>query len=237
MIDTVAATADAVAGRKRCRKRMEISVDEWNVWHQTANPHYAATSGPFKHAPALAEDDHTVADALVVGCLLITLLRHADRVKIGCLAQLVNVIPPIRTLDGGPAWRQTSSTRSRTPRASGAGRCCAWTRRATPTRSTAKARSRAGGDRGARRRRLTVFAVNRRGRAARVEAVVRELDGIEVAEHIVLADADPGAGNSAEAARPRRPDRWERGGGERRHTACRAAAAIMERAAWERVLT
>ena len=49
-----------------------------------------------------------MADALVVGCLLITLLRHADRVKVACLAQLVNVIPPIRTLDGGPAWRQTS---------------------------------------------------------------------------------------------------------------------------------
>ena len=25
-----------------------------------------------------------------------------------CLAQLVNVIAPIRTLDGGPAWRQTT---------------------------------------------------------------------------------------------------------------------------------
>ena len=25
-----------------------------------------------------------------------------------CLAQLVNVLPPIRTLDGGPAWRQTT---------------------------------------------------------------------------------------------------------------------------------
>ena len=44
----------------------------------------------------------------MVGCLLITLLRHADRVRIACLAQLVNVIPAIRTLDGGPAWRQAS---------------------------------------------------------------------------------------------------------------------------------
>ena len=123
MIGTVVATADAVAGRKRSRKRIGLSVDEWNVWHQRDNPHHTDVTGPFKRAPALAEDDHSVADALVVGCLLITLLRHADRVRIGCLAQLVNVIPPMRTLDGGPAWRQRASTRSCTPRASGAGRC------------------------------------------------------------------------------------------------------------------
>ena len=46
-------------------------------------------------------------DALVVGCCLITLLRHADRVRIACLAQLVNTIAPIMTENGGPAWRQT----------------------------------------------------------------------------------------------------------------------------------
>ena len=39
--------------------------------------------------------------------MLITLLRHADRVGIACLAQLVNVIAPIMTEPGGPAWRQT----------------------------------------------------------------------------------------------------------------------------------
>ena len=43
----------------------------------------------------------------MVGSLLITLLRHADRVAIACLAQLVNVIAPILTEPGGPAWRQT----------------------------------------------------------------------------------------------------------------------------------
>ena len=38
--------------------------------------------------------------------MLITLLRHVDRVKIACMAQLVNVIAPIMTSDTG-AWRQT----------------------------------------------------------------------------------------------------------------------------------
>ena len=44
---------------------------------------------------------------MVVGSLLITLLRHADRVKIACLAQLVNVIAPDPHRAGGRAWRQT----------------------------------------------------------------------------------------------------------------------------------
>ena len=43
----------------------------------------------------------------ILAGMLITLLKNADRVKIACLAQLVNVIAPIRTRTGGGAWRQT----------------------------------------------------------------------------------------------------------------------------------
>jgi alpha-N-arabinofuranosidase len=46
-------------------------------------------------------------DALAVGCMIITLLKNADRIKIACLAQLVNVIAPIMTEKNGKAWRQT----------------------------------------------------------------------------------------------------------------------------------
>ena len=42
-----------------------------------------------------------------MGSLLITLMQHADRVSMACQAQLVNVIAPITTRPGGPAWRQT----------------------------------------------------------------------------------------------------------------------------------
>jgi alpha-N-arabinofuranosidase len=48
-----------------------------------------------------------VTDAVVFGTLLMSLLRHADRVAVACLAQLVNVIAPIRTEPTGQAWRQT----------------------------------------------------------------------------------------------------------------------------------
>ena len=194
MIDTVVATADAVAGRKRSGKRMKISVDEWNVWHQTANPHHVGHDGPFKHAPALAEDEHTVADALVVGCLLITLLRHADRVKIGCLAQLVNVIPPIRTLDGGPAWRQT--TFHPFAHASRFGRGTVL--RVEPADDSLEATAVLGDDG------LTVFAVNRSEHAMAIDLVVRDLD-LSLTEHLVL-DGDLGLSNTAGAERvaPRR---------------------------------
>ena len=39
--------------------------------------------------------------------MLITFLRNAARVKIACLAQLVNVIAPIMTRNGGGCWAQT----------------------------------------------------------------------------------------------------------------------------------
>ena len=34
-------------------------------------------------------------------------IRRSDRVRIACIAQLVNVIAPIRAEKDGPAWRQT----------------------------------------------------------------------------------------------------------------------------------
>jgi alpha-N-arabinofuranosidase len=57
-------------------------------------------------APRRIEDEYNVTDAVVVGNLLISLLRHSDRVAVACLAQLANVIAPIMTEPGGTAWRQ-----------------------------------------------------------------------------------------------------------------------------------
>ena len=45
---------------------------------------------------------------LLVGCALNTFIRRSDRVKVACIAQLVNVIAPIMTENGGPAWKQTT---------------------------------------------------------------------------------------------------------------------------------
>ncbi len=107
-IRTVEAACDYVKAVKRSPKRMMISFDEWNVWyHKEAADDEAMASSPWQVAPHLLEDVYTFADALVVGTLLITLLRHSDRVRVACLAQLVNVIAPIMTAEDGGAWRQT----------------------------------------------------------------------------------------------------------------------------------
>ena len=59
-----------------------------------------------KEAPHLLEEVYNLEDALLVGGLLNTLMRNADRVKLACLAQLINVIAPIMTNANG-MFRQT----------------------------------------------------------------------------------------------------------------------------------
>ena len=103
-IAAVVATCDAVKARKRSSKAIRLSFDEWNVWSMSRT---SQEGGEWREVPRLLEDVYTAADAVVVGSLLITLLRHCDRVSMACLAQLVNVIAPIMTEPGGPAWRQT----------------------------------------------------------------------------------------------------------------------------------
>ncbi|SCK38676.1 alpha-N-arabinofuranosidase [Streptomyces sp. WMMB 322] len=105
-ISDIIATADHVRAVRRSKKRMMLSFDEWNVWYQSRFPGERAL--PLEEQPRLIEDTYSVTDAAVVGSLLMTLLRHADRVPVACLAQLVNVIGPIRSEPGGPSWRQTT---------------------------------------------------------------------------------------------------------------------------------
>jgi alpha-L-arabinofuranosidase len=109
-IDAVVATADSVAAHRHSEKRINISVDEWNVWFMTHHNEVEKISdiATWPIAPRLLEDSYSVTDAVVVGSMLITLLNHADRVKSASLAQLVNVIAPIMTEPGGAAWRQTT---------------------------------------------------------------------------------------------------------------------------------
>ena len=105
-IEATVAIADAVAARRRSKKRLMLSFDEWNVWYRARHGHHLKQGG-WPEAPRLLEEVYTVEDALLVGGMLCMLMNHADRVKVACLAQLVNVIAPIMTEPGGPAWRQT----------------------------------------------------------------------------------------------------------------------------------
>lgn len=107
-IHSVVSICDAVGGTKHSRKRLNLSFDEWNVWyHSNAQDEEIKKRDRWGRALPLLEDVYNFEDALLIGSLLITFLRNADRVKIACLAQLVNVIAPIMTRTGGGVWPQT----------------------------------------------------------------------------------------------------------------------------------
>lgn len=104
-IRSVVSICDYVKAKKRSKKRIHLSFDEWNVWYHTKQ-----SDTKIEHwlqAPPRLEDIYNFEDAILVGSLLITLLKNSDRVKMACLAQLVNVIAPIMTTPGGGTWKQT----------------------------------------------------------------------------------------------------------------------------------
>src|SRR6185312_15253977 len=86
-IHEVAAVCDYVQGLQRSSKRLWLSFDEWNVWYRARGPQ--------------ASDGRGTAAPRLLGGFVNTLLRNSDRVRIGCLAQLVNVIAPLVTNERG----------------------------------------------------------------------------------------------------------------------------------------
>ena len=98
-IAETAAVCDYVQGRKRSAKKLWLSFDEWNVSYRTTSGD--AVDGKRQEAPHLLEEVYNLEDALLVGGLINSLLRNSDRVKVACLAQLVNVIAPIVTNSNG----------------------------------------------------------------------------------------------------------------------------------------
>ncbi|MFE2299166.1 alpha-N-arabinofuranosidase [Streptomyces sp. NPDC059445] len=196
-IENVIATCDHVGARLKSEKKINLSFDEWNVWYQSrTDPHPAED---WQEAPRLLEDVYTVTDAVVLGSLLVALLRHADRVAVACLAQLVNVIAPIMTEPGGPAWRQTTFHPFAQASAHGRGRVLD-VRVDSPTYETRKygevdllhataVRAEDGS--------VTVFAVNRgRTEPLPLEVALARTGLTTVVEHSALSDADPDAVNS-----------------------------------------
>jgi len=107
-IGTVEGIIDYVKAKKRSKRKVHISFDEWNVWYHSNEADKAVLHGTeWPHHPPVLEDVYNFEDVLQVGCILNTFIRRSDIVKIACIAQLVNVIAPIMTAPGGGAWRQT----------------------------------------------------------------------------------------------------------------------------------
>lgn len=211
-ITSVAATADFVAAKRRSRKRIQLSFDEWNVW--SASRFAGEDNLEWARVPRLIEQVYDVADAAVVGSLLITLLRHADRLTVACQAQLVNILGLIMTEPGGPAWRQTIfhpfaltakhargavlDVRSQAPSYD--------TERYGPVPwlvATATYDD-ASGD-------LALFAVNRGEQTLALDVELRAFPGMRLAGHTVLADDDIHAVNTRQ--QPNRVIPRQHGGG------------------------
>ena len=104
-IKKVGAICDKIEKEKESDKDIFLSFDEWNIWFHSQEQDKKQEK--WQIAPPLLEDIYTMEDALAVGCLLNTLINNSDRVKIACLAQLVNAISPSMTVNGGNMLLQT----------------------------------------------------------------------------------------------------------------------------------
>jgi alpha-N-arabinofuranosidase len=69
-----------------------LSQDEWNVWYKDRNG-----DGKRTFAPHLCEEPYDLQDVLVVAQWMNVFLRKCDVLKMACLAQVVNVIAPLKT--------------------------------------------------------------------------------------------------------------------------------------------
>ncbi len=107
-IGTISGVIDYVKAKRRSKREVRISFDEWNVWyHERKADAQRMREWDWPEAPRLLEDIYNMEDVLQVGGILNTFIRRSDVVRIACIAQLVNVIAPIMTEPGGAAWRQT----------------------------------------------------------------------------------------------------------------------------------
>jgi alpha-L-arabinofuranosidase len=202
-IKSVISICDYVKAKKRSKKQINLSFDEWNVWYHSHESDKRLE--PWTVAPPQLEDVYNFEDALLVGCMLITLLRHSDRVKIACLAQLVNVIAPIMTNNGGETWRQTIFYPFM--HASNYGRGTALqTIVKSPVYDSKEFTDvpylESIAVHNEEDEELTVFAVNRdTTEGLLLECDARQFEGYRVVEHLVLENEDIKAANTAE-----RPD-------------------------------
>ncbi len=197
-IKDVVAICDKIKEEKKSDKQIMLSFDEWNVWFHSNEQD--KEQAPWQIAPPLLEDMYNLEDAIVVGDLMITLLKHSDRVKVACLAQLVNVIAPIMTVTGGGIWKQTIFYPFKYTSVNGRGTaigaditCDVFSAGKTENAPTVDAVAVLSEDESE----LAVFAVNRKlGEDAELDLNLEGFEGYKLVEHISMEGEDLKAGNS-----------------------------------------
>jgi len=198
-IKTVAGICDLAKAKKNSKKTINLSFDEWNVWYHSNEADKKIEK--WTEAPPLLEDIYNMADALAAGCMLITLLKNADRVKVACLAQLVNVIAPIMTEKGGGAWRQTIFYPFRDVSRYGRGmvlRCPVTVDKYDSLEYCDVPYFEAVGVHNRERNEISLFAVNRNLESSiDLEAEIAGFGELKLTEHFALCCEDLNACNSA----------------------------------------
>ena len=199
-IKTVADICDEIKAEKESDKTVNLSFDEWNVWFHSNEQDKQIEK--WQVAPPLLEDIYNLEDALVVGTLLNTLIKNSDRVKMACLAQLVNVIAPIMTENNGKVWAQTifypflyTSCNGRGKALNAECRCDSYSAgdlEAIPYVDISAVLSED-------EKKVSVFVVNRSlEEACELDLALTGLDGYRVTKHVALEGDDLKAANTAE---------------------------------------
>lgn len=199
-IKSVIATCDYIKAKHRSKKTIKLSFDEWNVWYHSNDADKQIE--PWTIAPPQLEDHYNFEDALLIGSLLITFLKHADRVKMAAMAQLVNVIAPIMTENEGRSWKQTIFYPYMHASVYGRGISL------KPILSSPKYDSReftdvpyidAGAVYNEENEEVTIFLVNKHLESAMpMDIDLRSFEGYELVEHIELVSDDLKAVNTAD---------------------------------------
>jgi alpha-N-arabinofuranosidase len=202
-IEETVALCDAVRASKKAKRKINLSFDEWNIWDMT--PELTNVGPKWTTVRSQLEQHYTMEDAITFGGMLITLLSHADRVKIGCLAQVVNVIAPIMTEPGGGAWKQTTFHPFAAASRYGRGTVLQSLLKApvyhnmVRDNATVVKCAAVVNDEG-----LTIFVINRDpdGMPVQLEGTMRHFPTARSVHHTILSHSDLKAKNSADA-----PDR------------------------------
>ncbi len=88
--------------RKKTEHQVYLSIDEWNIWNKSND----SSANRWLVSDRKVENIYDYKDAVLLANLIITMVKNCDKLKIGCLAQLVNVIAPIMTENGGRMFLQ-----------------------------------------------------------------------------------------------------------------------------------
>ena len=106
-IHTVSGICDVVKSKRRSKRNINISIDEWGVWEIPGSEvEKDVNSRDWEIAPSFSEQIYTMEDTLLFASMLMAMVKNADRVKIACQSLLTNISAAIMTERGGESWVQ-----------------------------------------------------------------------------------------------------------------------------------